>query len=249
MATYLALLCRILNVPISWRKTELDVSIHWIGWSFHFSSGYIEIPQDKRNKLLGYLHQLQKYSRTPRSYLDKTIGLLMWITQLFPFMRIWIRHLYNDLYTIPCTNYSMDPAQWPQIPQFLNDQLEFVQQPPNTAIPTGATLVSVRHQTIKSKEDLQNLRIPHKRIWMRIRDPSSDKRHLSSHSARILKMFVHWLDHFSPMVPLRPRPFWRGEAAADAFATSDICGIGFYTHSIKTLYPVFRTIRQNRFFA
>ena len=226
VATYLALLCRILNVPISWRKTELDVSIHWIGWSFHFSSGYIEIPQDKRNKLLGYLHQLQKHARTPRSYLDKTIGLLMWITQLFPFMRIWIRHLYNDLYTIPCTNYSMDPAQWPQIPQFLNDQLEFVQQPPNTAIPTGATLVSVRHQTIKSKEDLQNLRIPHKRIWMRIRDPSSDKRHLSSHSARILKMFVHWLDHFSPMVPLRPRPFWRGEAAADAFATSDICGIG-----------------------
>ena len=226
VASYSALLCRILNIPISWRKTELDVSIHWIGWSFHFSAGYIEIPQDKRDKLVRYIQQLQRHSRTPRTYLDKTIGLLMWITQLFPFMRIWIRHLYNDLYTIPCTNYSIDPSGWPQLPECLNDKLEFILSPSATAIPTGASLVSVRHQEITSKEDLRNLLLPHKRIWMRIGDPSSDKRHLSNNSARVLKMFLHWLQNFSPLVPLRQRPLWKGEAAADAFANADICGIG-----------------------
>ena len=103
VATFLALLCRILNIPISWRNTELDVCIHWIGWSFHFSAGYINIPKDKQDKLIQYIQQLVRHSRTPRKYLEKVIGLIMWITQLFPFMQIWVRHLYNDLYSIPCT--------------------------------------------------------------------------------------------------------------------------------------------------
>ena len=226
VASYIALLRRILNIFISWRKTELDISIHWIGWSFHVSAGYIEIPQDKRDKLVRYIQQLQRHSRTPRTYLDKTIGLLMWITQLFPFMRIWIRHLCNDLYTIPCTNYSIDPSGWPQLPECLNDKLEFIRSPSATGIPTGASLVSVRRQEITSKEDLRNLLLPHKRIWMHIGDPSSDKRHLSNNSARVLKMFLHCLQNFSPLVPLRQQPLWKGEAAADAFANADICGIG-----------------------
>ena len=92
------------------KNTELDVSIHWIGWSFHFSAGYINIPKEKRDKLIHYIHQLVRHSRTPRAYLEKVIGLIMWITQLFPFMRIWVRHLYNDLYSIPCTNSSIDPG-------------------------------------------------------------------------------------------------------------------------------------------
>ena len=161
VATFLALLCRILNIPISWRKTELDVSIHWIGWSFHFSAGYIDIPKEKRDKLIHYIQQLVRHSRAPRTYLEKVIGLIMWITQLFPFMHIWVRHLYNDLYSIPCTNYSMDPGFWSQFPDSLIDQLQFKRQPASSAIPIGSTLVSVRHQDVASKSDLQNIRISH----------------------------------------------------------------------------------------
>ena len=226
VATFLALLCRILNIPISWRKTELDVSIHWIGWSFHFSAGYINIPQEKRDKLMNYIQQLVRHSRTPRVYLEKVIGLIMWITQLFPFMRIWVRHLYNDLYSIPCTNYSIDPGRWSQLPDCLNDQLQFKRQPASSAIPIGSTLESVRHHDVTSKSDLHNIPIPHRRIWMRIRDPGTDKRILTKNSLRILAIYQHWLEHSSPIVPLRPRPMWCGLAAADAFATSDVCGIG-----------------------
>ena len=225
VATFLALLCRILNIPISWKKTELDISIHWIGWSFHFSAGYIEIPQDKRTKLLQYIQQLLRHSRIPRTYLEKVIGLIMWMTQLFPFMRIWIRHLYNDLFSIQCTNYSMDPGFWPQLTNCLDDKLCFRRQPDSSAIPIGSTLVSVRHQTISSKSDLHTVQISHRRIWMRIRDPNSDKRILTKSSIRILEMYKHWLEHSSPLVPLRPRPLWSGRSAADAFANSDICGI------------------------
>ena len=196
VATFLALMCCILRVPISWRKTELDISINWIGWTFHFVAGYIEIPKDKREKLMKYITQLVDHSRPHRSYLDKTIGLIMWITQLFPFMRIWVRHLYNDLYTIPCTNYSIDPGQWPFLSECLDDQLQFTIRPPSSAIPVGSTLVSVRHQQVTSKQDLQSLRLTQKRIWMRIRDPASDKRSLSTSSQRVLQLYHHWLNNF-----------------------------------------------------
>ena len=150
----------------------------------------------------------------------------MWITQLFPFMRIWVRHLYNDLYSIPCSNYSIDPGNWPQLPNCLNDQLQFKRQPASSAIPIGSTLVSVRRHDITSKDDLQNIRISHRRIWMRIRDPGSDRRILTKNSLRILTLYKHWLEHSSPLVPLRPRPLRSGFAAPDAFANSDVCGIG-----------------------
>ena len=200
------------------KKTELDVSIHWIGWSFHFSAGYINIPQEKRDKLIHYIHQLVRHSRTPRTYLEKVIGLIMWIIQLFPFMRIWVRHLYNDSYSIPCANYSIDPGYWSQLPDCVNDQLQFKRQPASSAIPIGSALVSVRHQDVASKSDLQNIRISDRRIWMRIRDPGTDKRILTKNSLRILALYQHWLEHSSPLVPLRPRPLWCGFAAADAFA-------------------------------
>ena len=83
LATFLAMVCQTLGIPISWRQTQLASSIHWIGWTFHFVAGYIDIPQDKLDKLMRYIEQLSQHSRPPRSYLEKTIGLLMWITQLF----------------------------------------------------------------------------------------------------------------------------------------------------------------------
>ena len=189
------------------------------------------------------LHHLVRHSRTPRTYLEKVIGLIMWITQLFPFMHIWVRHLYNDLYSIPCTNYSMDPGFWPQLPNCLTDQLQFKRQPASSAIPIGSTLVSVRHQDVASKDDLQNIRISH------LRDPGSDKRILTKNSLRILTLYQHWLEHSSPLVPLRPRPLWCGLAAADAFANSDVCGIGGFirTASQKCFCRVLWKVCQTRF--
>ncbi len=73
---------------------------------------------------------------------------------------------------------------------------------------------------------IQNIRISHRRIWMRIRDPGTDKRILTKNSLRVLALYQHWLEHSSPLVPLRPRPLWCGFAAADAFANANVCGIG-----------------------
>lgn len=60
-------------------------------------------------------------------------------------------------------------------------------------------------------------------------------------------MYKHWLEHSSPLGPLRPRPLWSGVSAADAFANSDVCGIrGFIqTKSLQRFWFSERFIKQD----
>ena len=113
-AAMICLICQIVNIPVSWQKCELAFSIQWIGWKIHFRSGFIEIPLTKIDKFLGYLHSMGRSSRTSKRNLEKLIGLALWLTQLWPYMRIWIRHWYHDLYSIPATHYSIDNGDWRQ---------------------------------------------------------------------------------------------------------------------------------------
>ncbi len=105
-------------------------------------------------------------------------------------MRIWLQYLYADLHSHPATNYSMDPGLWPQIAEHLSPQMIFTSQPPGTRIPVRGRLMSARHQDLTSSDDLSKVRITDKRIWMRIKDSTSDKRILSVSSKRILHILV-----------------------------------------------------------
>ena len=71
---------------------------------------------------------------------------------------------------------------------------------------------------------------------MRIRDPNSSRRKISAASLRILHLFESWLLAMSPMRPLTPKPYWFGEAAADACASGSVCQIGGF---IRTTIQVF----------
>ena len=150
----------------------------------------------------------------------------MWITQLWPYMRIWIRHWYQDLYTVPLTHFSIDYGDWHFLVESLNDDMTFRHRPQGTAIPIGGTLMSVRHQGVSCLADLQSLRLSDKRIWMRIKDPHSKRRTLSEASLRILEIFETWLKALSPLRPLTPKVYWQGSAAADACAAGSKCQIG-----------------------
>ena len=107
-AAMICLLCQINNIPASWSKCELASSLQWIGWNIHFRSGFIEIPTPKFQKFLGYLGTIGQSTRTSKRHLEKLIGLALWLPQLWFYMRIWIRHWYHDLYSIPATHYSID---------------------------------------------------------------------------------------------------------------------------------------------
>ena len=103
-AALCCIFCQITRIPVSWRKSELGSVVTWIGWQFNFRAGVITLPRPKFEKIKSYLAELRRSRKTTRKLLEKTIGLLMWITQIFPLMRIWIHYLYQDLYLIPATH-------------------------------------------------------------------------------------------------------------------------------------------------
>ena len=169
-ATLLCIFCQLLEIPISWKKTAMHSSIDYIGWKFNFNAGIVTIPIEKILKLRGYIEHLISQPRTTRKSLEKLIGLAMWITQLFPLMRIWIHYWYHDLYTIPATHFSIDAGTWPRIHQYLTPNLTFHTAPlgSGSAIPISGRLISVRHQAVSSLADLTSLHIKtENRIWLR----------------------------------------------------------------------------------
>ena len=162
----------------------------------------------------------------------------MWVTQLFPYLRIWVHWLYKDLFTIPCAHFSLDPGEWPTLHEYLNDDLTFHTQPPSSSISPGSKLLAVRHQNVSSKLDLGAVRIStESRLWLRIHHPSSGKRKLPTDSQRILSLYSDWLSNVSLQRPMRRKEYWPGEAAADASASGETTQLGgFITHSNGTTH-------------
>ena len=104
--------------------------------------------------------------------------------------------------------------------------MKFIRKPAFTAIPIQGHLIQVRHQPVQSKADLMQCSLSDKRVWLRIRDPNSSKRKLSSSSQRIIKMYMQWLTHIPPVRTMWPKHQLSGTCAADAYATGDNAGIG-----------------------
>ena len=226
MACELCIAAQIFNIPISWRKSEFGPRIRWIGWQFEVTAGYIALPPAKLEKLRSSLMHLSRSSRTSKKALEKLVGLLNWVTQVFLLMRCWLPILYKDLYQIPASHFSIDPGQWRLVMECLDTDMKFTSTPTGTGIPVGSTLLAVRHQNVASLDDLQRIYLSERRTWLRIRDPLSAKRTLSADSIRILHMFLAWLQSISLVKCLRPKQLWTGECAADACAHGDTCQIG-----------------------
>ena len=150
-ATMICIMSQLTNIPVSWQKCELAFSIQWTGWKIHLRSGFIEIPAAKIKKFQDYLRSMGRSSRTSKRNLEKLIGLALWLTQLWPYMRIWIRHWYHDLYSIPATHYSIDNGDWRSFSSYLDDNLNIISRPSGTALPIGGQLLAVRHQTVQQK--------------------------------------------------------------------------------------------------
>ena len=224
-AALLCIFCLLTKVPISWKKCELHGALKWIGWNFHVRSGFLSVPEDKLLKLAQYLKDLLPGNRTSRKRLKKAIGVAMWLTQLWPFMRIWLHHLYKDLYSLPASLFSVNSGDWGSIVDALDNSLKFQHQPAHTGIPVGGVLVAVGHHNIHSFSDLHTFRL-RDRMWLRIRDPGSSRRKLSDDSRRVIHMFQDWISGLHPVRSLRPRPYWLGQAAADAMASGTRCQIG-----------------------
>ena len=180
----------------------------------------------KRFKLLKLIQALESQTHIHKRDIERFLGLAMWVTQLFPGMRPLLQYFYADLFSAPASLYSIDPGTWPNLANHLDNNLRFTSTPPGTGIPIGGLLVSVRHQAVTKKSDLAQVRLSEKRIWLRICNPSSNKRRLSTSSQRCLQIFRQWLSILSPLRSMFPKPVWPGFSAADACATGSTMQMG-----------------------
>ena len=198
----------------------------WIGWQFFVSSGYLALPEDKLQRLSDQLKDLRRSERCSKKTLEKVVGLLNWLTQVFFLTRTWLPCLYKDLFSIPASHFSVDPGSWQQAMTCLDDDLTFKSQPTGSGIPVGSKLLAVRHQPVSSKAELSSLYLSERSLWLRIRDFQSTKRKLSSDSLRVIQMYLDWISSTTIVKSLFPRQLWQGHCAADACAYSNICQIG-----------------------
>ena len=226
LATLLCIASQVVRLPISWGKCEFGTKLKWIGWNFYILAGYLALPEDKLQKLADQLKELRRSERCSKKSLEKAVGLLNWLTQVFILMRTWLPYLYKDLFSIPASHYSVDPGSWQSVMERLDDDLIFQSQPRGSGIPVGSKLLAVRHQSVQQKADLTSLYLSEQRLWLRLRDFQSSKRKLSEDSLRVIQMYLDWISTTSVVKSLFPRKLWQGECAADACAYSNICQIG-----------------------
>ncbi|CAE7250897.1 unnamed protein product [Symbiodinium sp. CCMP2592] len=219
--------CQAYNVPLSWHKLQCGYRVKWIGWLFNFRSGTFSLPTDKIEKILRSVRVVLRPGNVDRCDLEKTVGLLQWVSQISPELRPWMAFLYSDLHRPVATNHHVDSGEWHLLHEYLDDNLRFTSQPPGTAIPRGARLLSARHIELHSKQDLNKVPLTSRRIYMRISDPKHPKRKLSECSRKFMEFWESWCMR-SPLeqcLHLPPRSI-ACTLAADACAQGSSIGIG-----------------------
>ena len=218
--------CSCFHIPLNWKKLQMGPVITWIGWQLNLGTACYTLPDEKRNKLQSQLRECLCHRLVSRKQLDKLLGLLQWILHGFPALRPWLCTLYDDMHRPLGTNVSISPTLWPGIATHLNDKLVFTSCPTGTSIHPGSTLLSARHVELKRLDDLHKVPVSSKRIWMRVADPSSSRRRLSTASKETLEFFLYLSSREWRPRPLRPPPPANVESAADAFGKGNDCGVG-----------------------
>ena len=214
---------RIIGAPLSWKKLDFDSHIEWNGWSIQPVLMTAELPAFKLQKIISLIKDL---CQTPcRKNLEKIIGIVLWATSLVHHIRFVLTTLYTDLYAIPAKNYSVQPTQWSVLLNILNDDA-IISQQNSLQLPVGGRIVEFKHKTISSKNQLPIDISIERHAWVRIRDPSTDKRKPFEGSKLTLSWINTSLLPLLSSIPLNRSCQLTIQAAADAFATEDTMGIG-----------------------
>ena len=221
--TLAIILLRCLGTPLSWKKLEFDKTVDWNGWSINPSTMIAQLPPSKQEKINTLIQTVLK--NPSRKNLEKIIGILLWATSLVHHARFLLTSLYRDLYSIPATNYSIEPKEWESFLNLLNDCATITSNN-HLHLPVGSRVVEFKHSQISSKAQLpQDIPIE-RHVWIRLRDPNSDKRRLSDTSRDTLLWSQKSLLPLLQSIPLNRSTQLTIAAAADAFATDTEMGIG-----------------------
>ena len=167
-------------------------------------------------------HHHANLQRPCRKNLGKIIGIILWATSMVHHTRFLLTSLYRNLYAIPATNYSIPPTQWEYFLSTLNDDA-IISVQNSLHLPMRARIVEFRHSNITPKSQLPTDIPLESHIWLRMRDPNTDKRKLSDESKQTLQRILKSLLPLLSSIPFNRYCHLTINAAA---ATDDTMGIG-----------------------
>ena len=114
LCTLMIVMLLLVGCPINFSKLAGGDSVLWIGWKINVFSGFVELTEDKRQRVLQLIQGVQG-RRVQRQALEQLIGLLLWVSGLYRPWRASLGPLYLDLHQPLPTLYSFGPADWPSI--------------------------------------------------------------------------------------------------------------------------------------
>jgi hypothetical protein len=95
MATCILITLLALGMPLSWKKTELNTNIKWLGFNIDINSLKVTIPGDKMNIIQGQLQKVISGNPHSKEDVQKLVGRLQWATAAYPLTKPWLQPFWS----------------------------------------------------------------------------------------------------------------------------------------------------------
>ena len=227
-ASMIVVMCMCLGVPLSWKKTQLQSVVVWIGWEISTRDWTVTLTNQKKNSILEDLQELLRVHKIPLKLLEKLTGKLLWVTsawhQLRPLLNPFYRALSSPSPTLTCISLT----EWNQLLHSVDDACVVTTAMSHPSLNVGVRIIRAGNTNVTSLQQLGQLSFRSRRIWVNITDPQSLWRKLNAELQRSAESWQMLLSSTSLVYSMLPRPKLTCQAAADAMANEMVVGIGGY---------------------
>ena len=121
-ASMIVLMCMCLGVPLSWKKTQLQSTVVWIGWEISTYHWTVTLTAEKRASILEDLNELLRVHKIPLKLLERLTGKLLWVTSAWHQLRPSLNPFYLTLSSPSPTLISLGLTEWTQLLQSLDER-------------------------------------------------------------------------------------------------------------------------------
>ena len=226
MASLLVSLASALGLPLSWKKLTLSACVKWTGWILDFRGApRATLPEDKAARIIAGLQVIARKGHVRRRDLQALVGLLSWFTcgarWLKPWMAVWFHMLLKPALRFQC----LDETQLAEVLRVLDSNLRVRRRACLSDVQQGWQAVECSGRVITCPSDLQSCRLKQGRAWVKFLDAASESVRPSRQESDVAEFFMRVVRLQSP-VHLAVDAAGSGPAAADAFASGSVAGIG-----------------------
>jgi hypothetical protein len=84
--------------PLSWKKMDIGSIMIWLGFEINCLEANARLSQSRQSAVLDLLGTLQLGTAQSKKWIEKTLGVIMWVTLIFPSLRPFMQPFYAWLH-------------------------------------------------------------------------------------------------------------------------------------------------------